>query len=190
MRELTGLLLERGADPNDGEVVYHTPESDDNAALHLLVESGKLSADSLATMLLRKSDWHDYDGSKWLLEHGADPNRITGWGWSALHQAIRRGNQLENIELLLNHGADPRVPGHGSSAFAIAARAGRGDLLDLFERRGIPLDLHGADQLLAACARNDSDGVRAIANSHPELVHRDRDAGRQAARRVCGNRKY
>jgi hypothetical protein len=25
--ELTGLLLERGADPNDGEVTYHTPES-------------------------------------------------------------------------------------------------------------------------------------------------------------------
>ena len=167
---LTGLLLERGADPNDGEVAYHAPETCDNAALHVLVESGKLSADSLGTMLLRKSDWHDYEGSKWLLEHGADPNRITCWGLSALHQAIRRGNQLETIELMLNHGADPGVPAHGITAIAMSARAGRGDVLDLFDRRGIPIALHGADQLLAACARNDSNGVRAIAKSHPEFV--------------------
>ena len=112
----------------------------------MLVESGKLSADSLGTMLLRKSDWHDYEGSKWLLEHGADPNRITIWGLSALHQSIRRGNQLETIELMLNHGADPRVPAHGSTAIAMAARAGRGDVLELFDRRGIPIALHGADQ--------------------------------------------
>lgn len=57
--EVTRLLLERGADPNDGEVVYHTPETYDNAALKLLIETGKLTADSLAAMLLRKCDWHD-----------------------------------------------------------------------------------------------------------------------------------
>ena len=57
--ELTRLLLERGADPNDGETPYHTPEGLDNAALEVLVESGKLTDDSLATMLLRKADWHD-----------------------------------------------------------------------------------------------------------------------------------
>src|SRR6185436_19572155 len=37
---LTRLLLARGADPNDEETPYHTPESYDNAALHALVESG------------------------------------------------------------------------------------------------------------------------------------------------------
>ena len=52
--EITRLLLERGADPNDGETPYHSPESYDNAALEVLVESGKLTADSLSTMLLRK----------------------------------------------------------------------------------------------------------------------------------------
>src|SRR5438128_3138590 len=83
--ELTRLLLERGADPNDGEVTYHTPEGYDNAALKVLVESGKLTADSLATMLLRKADWHDYEGIQFLLEHGADPNRMTHWHHTALH---------------------------------------------------------------------------------------------------------
>ena len=74
---LTRLLLERGADPNDDEVPYHAPETHDNDALKVLVESGRLTADSLATMLLRKADWHDYDGLEYLLEHGADPNRMT-----------------------------------------------------------------------------------------------------------------
>ena len=37
---LTRLLLERGADPNDNEVPYHTPETYDNDALKVLVESG------------------------------------------------------------------------------------------------------------------------------------------------------
>jgi hypothetical protein len=49
--ELTRLLLERGGDPNDNETPYHSPESYDNAALRVLVESGKLTADSLTTML-------------------------------------------------------------------------------------------------------------------------------------------
>src|SRR4030095_11150168 len=71
--DLTQLLLERGADPNDGEVVYHTPETCDNAPLRLLVETGRLTDDSLATMLLRKHDWHDGDGVRLLLERGADP---------------------------------------------------------------------------------------------------------------------
>src|SRR5688572_13715584 len=93
--DLTWLLLERGADPNDGEVAYHTPEGYDNRALTVLVESRKLTADTLATMLLRKADWHDYDGIQLLLEHGADPNRSTPWGITALHQAVRRDNALQ-----------------------------------------------------------------------------------------------
>jgi hypothetical protein len=40
---LTRLLLERGADPNEVETPYHVPESYDNSALKVLVESGKLN---------------------------------------------------------------------------------------------------------------------------------------------------
>src|SRR4029077_19093650 len=77
--ELTRLLLERGADPSDEETPYHAPETYDNAALKVVVESGKLNADNLTAMLLRKADWHDYEGIKYLLEHGSDPNRMTRW---------------------------------------------------------------------------------------------------------------
>ena len=40
--------------------------------MKVLVESGKLTPESLAMILLRKTDWHDYDGIKWLLERGVD----------------------------------------------------------------------------------------------------------------------
>jgi ankyrin repeat protein len=180
--ELTRLLLERGADPNDNETFYHTPETYDNSALKVLVESGKMRADLLAGMLLRKADWHDYDGMKYLLEHGADPNQMTMWGYTALHQALRRDNHLRNIELLLDHGADPAIktvtkiaahfpPVNGQrTAFAIAAHRGRGDVLEAMERRGVAIEFSGVDRLIAVCATNDAGAVRSIAAREPQLV--------------------
>ncbi|MEX2142022.1 MAG: ankyrin repeat domain-containing protein [Pirellulales bacterium] len=170
--ELTRLLLERGADPNDGETPYHAPETSDNAVIQILLESGRLTEDSLATMLLRKADWHDYEGIKLLLEHRADPNRMTHWQLTALHQAVRRDNALAHIELLLNHGADPGLqsPREGRSTVAIAARRGRGDVLALLARRGIPIELSGVDRLIAACASGDADRVRSIVEREPQLA--------------------
>jgi ankyrin repeat protein len=170
--DLTRLLIERGADPNDGEVAYHSPEEYDLGALKVLVESGKLTADSLSTMLLRKADWHDFEGIKYLLEHGADPNRMTHWKFTALHQALRRDNDLKIIEVMLDHGADPTMENglDGKSAVSIAARRGRGDALELFERRGVPVELKGIEHLIAACARNDAEAMRDLAQSQPNLV--------------------
>src|SRR5262245_35990128 len=109
--ELTRLLLERGAAPTDGEVADHAPETNDNAALKVLVQTGKLNNESLATILLRKADWHDYDGIKWLLEQGVDPNLMAHWGKTTLHNALLSDNALEIIRVLLDHGADPSLIG-------------------------------------------------------------------------------
>src|SRR5215469_17979991 len=46
--ELTRLLLERGADPNDGEVAYHSPETDHLGHMQALIETGRLTPDSLS----------------------------------------------------------------------------------------------------------------------------------------------
>ena len=164
---LTRLLVERGAEPNDGEVTYHTPESYDNRALEILVESGKLTADSLAVMLVRKCDWHDRDGIELLLAHGADANLVTRWGMNALHHALTRDNSLAIITSLIDHGADPERPSHGRSAIALAARQGRGDVLALFADRGIPIAVEGEDAILAACARGDEAGAMAAARKSP-----------------------
>ena len=105
---LTRLLLARGADPNlGGEVGYHAPEGFDNEAMLAVVESGRLSASGLTTMLHRKLDWTDLDGVHRLLERGADPNAISAWGDRALHHSLARGNTLPLLEALLDHGADP-----------------------------------------------------------------------------------
>ena len=169
---LTRLLLEHGADPNDTEAVYHSPETHDSAAMQLLVETGKVTPDNLSLMLVRKHDWHDYDGAKWLLDHGADPNGKRSRGWHPLHHALARDNRLAIIELLLDHGADPRIvePKDGLTAVARAARQGRSDVLELFEQRGIPIELGGVDRLIAACARGDTAAARAIATGEPQLL--------------------
>ncbi len=187
--DLTRLLLEHGADPNDGETPYHVPESYDLAAMKVLVESGRLSSDSLATMLLRKSDWHDLQGIKYLLEHGADPNRMTHWGFTALHQALRRDNSLKIIEAMLDQKADPSLltRQEALSAVSIAARRGRGDVLEVISQRGLPIELPGADRLIASCARNDAATVRLIAETEPLLVQDLIAEGGNLLTRFAGN---
>ena len=168
--ELTRLLLERGADPNDGEVTYHTPEDYDNRALEILVETGKLTADSLAVMLVRKHDWHDYDGVKFLLDHGADPNHNTNWGMTPLHQGIQRDNDLDILKLALDHGGNPNLPSKRSSPLSVAVRRGRGDFLKELAIRGMPVDLSGVERLIAACAIDDPEAIREIITNEPDLV--------------------
>jgi ankyrin repeat protein len=185
--EVTRLLVERGADVNDGEVTYHTPETYDNRALEILILSGQLTKDSLATLLLRKSDWHDYQGVKVLLENGADPNHRAHWANTPFQHALLSDNSLEIIEALLDHGADPSLTstradrgGHETqplSGFAIAARYGRSDVLEALKRRGIDFRLEGVDRLIAACAMNDSLQVREISTKQPKLVAELREQG-------------
>ena len=167
---LTRLLIERGANPNDEDAVYHSPEGDDSGAMQVLVETGKVTPENLSVMLVRKSDWHDYEGVKYLLDHGAGPNFKRGRGWFPLLHAISRNNALEIIELLLDARADPNFRDEGTSPIELAARRGRGDVLAAFEKRGIALDLTGVDRLIAACAMDDAARIRELTERDPQLV--------------------
>jgi ankyrin repeat protein len=173
---LTRLLLARGADPNrGGEVGYHAAEGFDDDAMHAVVESGRLAASGLTTMLHRKLDWTDLNGVRWLLAHGADPNAVSAWGHRALHHALARGNRLQLLEALLDFGADPSLPAPSlddRGAVAVAARAGRADALDLFARRGLELPLDGDDAFFAVLARADRAGVLLFLSSEPGIVSR------------------
>jgi ankyrin repeat protein len=168
---LTKLLLDHGADPNDEETPYHAAEEYDLGAVKALLESGKLNPTSLATLLLRKADWHDTEGIRLLLEHGVDPNTMTRWGNTALHQVLARDNRLENVALLLDHGANLALKNrHGRSAIAIAAHRGRGDVLRLLQERGIEWELEGVDRLLAVLATADATAIRDLTTKEPALV--------------------
>ncbi|MEW5917008.1 MAG: ankyrin repeat domain-containing protein [Gemmatimonadota bacterium] len=167
--ELTQLLLDRGAVP-DGEVCYHAAEEYDLGAMQALVRSGKVDDEGLTLLLLRKIDWHDEAGVKWLLAQGVSPDRIGSFGFTALTHALRRDNSLAIIDALLDHGADPLALHDGKSGVARAARAGRGDVLESLQERGVSVALDGIDALLAACALGESARVQTMAHDKPGLV--------------------
>ena len=168
--ELTRLLLEFGADPNDEETCYHAAENYDTSVLKVLLESGKLNATSLNTLLVRKADWHDFDGMRLVLEHGADPNGMTRWLHSGLQHALRRDNAIETVEMLLDHGADPAIPNqqNGLSGVSMAAHRGRADVLGLFAERGWHPAPDSSEEFLAALALADVDAIQKITAEHPE----------------------
>jgi hypothetical protein len=174
--DLTRLLLEYGADPNDEETPYHVPETYDNTVLAILLDSGRFNARSLATVLARKCDWHDEKGLALALARNADPNFRTAWKVTPFQHAIRRDNGLIMIEMLLDHGADPNLENNfdGRNAFQMAAYHGRGDILDLFETRGFAIDFGGPgkdlDVLVAACARAALDRARSLIAGNPRLL--------------------
>lgn len=193
---VTELLLEHGADPNDEETPYHVPETYDNTVLGILLESGKLNEDSLATLLLRKTDWHDVDGIRMLLEHGVDPNRMTHWGKTALHNAALSDNGIEIIELLLDHGANPLLVSQRAersnqivplTVVQVAARRGRGDILDLFEKRGISISASGVDALLVACAMDDKSAIDERVSDENALVGKVIEDGGEYLTQFAGN---
>ena len=166
---LTKLLLEYGADPNDGEAVYHSPETHENAAMIALVETGKVSAEYLVLMLIRKHDWHDYDGVKYLLGYGVDPNER----WAAtspFHHALMRNNHIDIISLLLDHGASSSIICNDLTVEARAAREGRSDVLAELRERGIPDALQGVDKLIEACAIGNNGLAKNILQRDPQLL--------------------
>jgi ankyrin repeat protein len=172
--DLTRVLLARGADPNlGGEVAYHAPEGFDDEAMHVVVESGRLSDAGLTTMLHRKLDWTDLGGVRWLLEHGVDPNALSAWGDRALHHSLARDNALPLLEALLDFRADPTLrAGEDRTAVAVAARSGRADALELFASRGFATKLDGDDAFFAALSRGDKRGTLGFVIAEPRIAER------------------
>jgi len=102
--ELTYVLLEAGADPNDGESLYHATEAEDPTCLRLLLEHG---AETRGTNALAHAlDDDRLEHIRLLLEAGADPNE----GALVAH-AVRRGRGPEFLRLLARYGADLDRPG-------------------------------------------------------------------------------
>ena len=170
--ELTELLLERGANPNDDETPYHLAESYDADLLKVVLDSGKMSHENLTAMLLRKADVHDSVGMRMCSK--PEPIPIASRA-GVSPRCIRRSaatTLYQNIELLLDHGADFSVvtKSDGTSSFTLAARRGRGDVLELLQSRGIEFKLQGVDWLIAACARADQAAVRFLINNAPLLL--------------------
>jgi ankyrin repeat protein len=104
------LLFCAGATPYDDETVYHAADEQHAECLALIEKYAdrKLLADEAGKNLAAMFHWGHTRGAKWLLEHGADPNRIfPRFDNSALHEAVLRRANDATLKLLIKHGGDP-----------------------------------------------------------------------------------
>jgi uncharacterized protein len=165
--ELVELLLERGAEPYDTQVLYNT---------HFHGKILWFLELMYATALKRgrKADWED-----------AEWNMIGmgGYGQGArylLTVAVQH-NDLELAEWVLQHGAtaNPAVSSHPRaskhSVYEEAYARGFLEMADLLERHGAPPQkpvLTPEVELAAVCARLDRAEIAALLQQHPEYLQR------------------
>jgi len=144
-------LLERGADPDDGESLYHSTELGHHEGLKMLLAHG---ADPRGTnALLRAMDFHDEVAVGLLLHAGARVDEFEGRvAIPALHQAARRLSRRAMIRLLMDSGADPAAVWEGASAYGYARVFGNPELARAIEARGEAPLLTDEEELLAGAA--------------------------------------
>jgi ankyrin repeat protein len=170
--ELTRLLLDAGANPNDGESLYHSLENP--ACTRLLLNAGARIAGTNA--LCRVLDLDDVEALRLLLAHGGNANEppmgplASGWG-SPLLWAIRRRRSPAHIEALLAAGADPSATtSDGTSAYTVALRFGLPEVARLLHEAGGDAPLSVDEAFVAACAQGDEATARRIHAAHPGIV--------------------
>jgi len=167
---LTRILLDAGANPNDGESLYHSLENP--ACTRLLLEHGARIAESNA--IYRSIDLDDDTALKLLLQHGGDPNEparnapLSDWG-SPLSWAIYR-RRPRHAKALLDAGADPSAtPANGVSPYRLALRFGLSDVADWLREQTDAPDISEEERFVAACARGDETEARAVRSRRPDL---------------------
>jgi ankyrin repeat protein len=155
--ELTRVLLEAGADPDDNESLYHSTEACDPACLRLLLEHGARTGDTNA--LAHALDDERLEHVRLLLEAGADPNE-----GALLAHAVRRGRGAEFLRMLAEHGADLERPGGETwrgdvrlrTAYQHAALRGRDDQAATLADLGASTEVADDDRGVAAIARGEA----------------------------------
>ncbi len=173
---LARLLLERGANVDDGESVYHAAEHYHQESLEVLkefhVSLGRHSfwQNTPLYFLLGYNPNHgnwtkSRSGVRWLLDAGCDPNIPCGKNAdTALLQAVRQGHSQELIQWLLTAGANPNQANQSDELPLIEAhRAGRRDLAAMLLDHGAKdIALSSNQQFLAAAFSGDETRVRQL----------------------------
>ena len=154
--ERTRLLLEAGANPDDGESLYHATEAADPACLALLLAHGASPAGTNALAHALDDDRSDH--VRLLLDAGADPNE-----GALLAHAVRRGRGAGVLQLLTDRGAELDRPGGETwrgdvplrSAHQHAVLRNRTEEARLLADLGASTDVAREDLAVAAVARGE-----------------------------------
>ncbi len=167
------LLLQRGANPNDDESLYHATELSHLGGLRLLLAHGANPVGTNA--LLRALDFNWHDAARLLLAHGANPNADVVAHPSgqpslmvpALHQAARRMCGAEMIDILVESGADIELGHDGRTAYAYARIYGNAEAAQALRHHGCVTSLTEIEQFLADAADGKPTGGRRLPSSSP-----------------------
>ncbi|MBU8538973.1 ankyrin repeat domain-containing protein [Falsiroseomonas tokyonensis] len=168
---MTRLLLEAGADPDDGESLYHSLESPDCTRL-LLAHGARIAG---TNAIYRALDLDDPRPLELLLAAGGDarepaPNPPLSDYGTPLLWAIRRRRSPRHVTALLAAGADPQGrTAAGVSAYRLALQFGLPEVAALLAQRGAAEPLSEEETFLAACAGADAGAARALAARRPDL---------------------
>jgi uncharacterized protein len=146
---LATLLLDRGADPNQGQALYHTMlRGDDDHWLRLLIARGF--------------------GPQHPISWEGDRSPTSMFEYLLAHAVTN--NQLARAAALLEHGARP-VPSNGRSFYQRALLAGNVAMAELLVRHGAPpSELAGSEAFRAACARGDAAAARRLLAEDPRYL--------------------
>lgn len=173
--ELARVLLEAGANPNDGVTLTIAAGTDDRPVLELLARHGadvnSTWASDGSCVLYAFMSWGRHPGGiRWLLEHGAKPDVVfAANGETPLHQAAARWG-VDTVEALVTHGADVnRRRGDGRTPYAIAVLSGNEAVANWLAEHGAATDVAPIDRFVAACRRGDRAAAAAMLARAPEL---------------------
>jgi ankyrin repeat protein len=129
------LLLERGLDPTAAIAPAAWDGRADLLDLALAygaeIDRAREHARPILNELVR---WGQFAQARLLLARGANPNVADDRGWTALHQAVSRGNAVMLEELVRAHGDGTRADHSGQSPRDLARAKGRSDLVRLLAR--------------------------------------------------------
>ncbi len=156
--ELAKLLLDAGADPNDGQALYNTMFTAGSECLEMLLEYG-LSAEHR---------------NNWLLEENGElvdnPDKVLGY---QLQWAVRQ-HHVERARLLIDRGADLSIDaGDGRTLFEAALRGGHPDLAQYLSDHGAAAAaLDATNRFAAACMGADEGTARMLLEEQSDLVER------------------
>jgi ankyrin repeat protein len=182
---LVELLLQRGANPNDGESTYHSVQENRFECAELLLKYGAdFSGEHQRwtnTPLYFMSGYfegsaatpHYLAGIRWLLEHGANPD-VPSYATreTPLHRCATFNHGPELAGLLLAHGALVDAPrADGRTPYVLAVRTGNLRLAEyLLEHGADPGKLAPIDELIGCAMAGDAAGARRVAAAHPGLT--------------------
>ena len=175
LHSLAELLLQSGADPNDGVTLPIAASGGNLAALELLRSYGASAnqpwaSDGTPTLYAILQWAHTPDGVRWLLEHGAEADPIVATnGETPMHVAARRWD-VALVEQLAERGAElSRRRADGRTPYAVAELNGNRAVAEWLRAHGAADELEPVDQLVAACGRGDRAAATAVIAAHPSV---------------------